>query len=50
MGQFEDFDKQLERAAGVDVDWEDRELFLIRKPALDTVDKVRRFVEGYRRR
>src|SRR5436309_11858472 len=33
---FVDFDKQLEKALGVPVHWEDREFFLIRNPANDT--------------
>jgi hypothetical protein len=48
MGAFADFDKQLEQAAGVPVEWEDRELFLIRRPGHDTLERIRRFVEGYR--
>jgi hypothetical protein len=50
LGPFEDFDKQLERAAGVAVEWEDREFFLIRQPKPDTVERVRKFVEEYRRK
>lgn len=50
LGPFEDFDKQLERAAGVPVEWEDRESFLIRRPTPDTVERVRQFVEGFRRK
>jgi hypothetical protein len=50
LGPFEDFDKQLELAAGVPVEWEDREFFLIRQPAPGTIERVRRFIEGYRRK
>jgi len=46
---FADFDKQLETALGVRVEWEDREFFLIRKPTSDTVAKARVFLENYRR-
>lgn len=46
---FADFDKQLEKALGVPVRWEDREFFLIRNPANDTADKARSFLEGYRK-
>ena len=46
---FADFDKQLEKALGVPVHWEDRELFLVRNPAHDTADKARVFLEGYRK-
>jgi hypothetical protein len=49
LGPFEDFDKQLERAAGVPVEWEDREYFLIRQPMSDTVQRIRKFLEDYRR-
>jgi hypothetical protein len=48
--EFADFDKQLEKALGVPVEREDRELFLIRKPAKDTAEKARVFLEGYRDR
>ena len=50
LGQFEDFDKQLERAAGIPVEWADREFFLIRRPGSDTLERVRQFIEGYRRK
>ncbi|VTS01378.1 Uncharacterized protein OS=Rhodopirellula baltica SWK14 GN=RBSWK_00735 PE=4 SV=1 [Gemmata massiliana] len=46
MGPFADFDKQLERAAGVPVVWEDREVFVIQQPKPDTVERLRRFLEG----
>ena len=46
--RFEDFDKQMERILGVDVRWEDREVFLIAGPRPDTVEKVRNFLQGYR--
>lgn len=46
---FADFDKQLEKALAVPVHWEDRELFVIRKPAKDTAEKARVFLEGYRK-
>jgi hypothetical protein len=45
--KFADFDKQLEKAIGVPVLWDDREVFLIRKPAQDTVGKITRFLEAY---
>jgi hypothetical protein len=50
LGSFEDFDKQMERAIGVPVLWEDREFFFIRKPKADTIDRIRQFVENYRKR
>jgi hypothetical protein len=46
--RFDDFDKQLERAIGVPVVWEDRELFLILQPQEGTIEKVRGFLESYR--
>jgi hypothetical protein len=48
MGPFADFDKQLERAAGVPVVWDDREVFVVQKPKRDTVERLRMFIEGYR--
>jgi hypothetical protein len=48
MGPFGDFDKQLERAAGVPVVWDDREVFVIQKPKRDTVERLRKFIESYR--
>jgi hypothetical protein len=48
MGPFADFDKQLERAAGVPVVWDDREVFVMQKPKRDTVERVRKFIESYR--
>ena len=47
---FDDFDQQLEEAAGVPVVWEDRELFRIERPVSDTLERIRRFLEGYRQR
>jgi hypothetical protein len=49
LGRFASFDQEMERAIGVPVVWEDREFFRIDKPALDTVDRLRAFIEGYRR-
>ena len=48
MGAFADFDKQLERVAGVPVVWDDREVFVIQKPKRDTVERIRKFIESYR--
>ena len=45
--QFADFDKQMEKAIGVPVLWDDREVFVIRKPMADTVAKTIRFLEKY---
>jgi hypothetical protein len=49
-GNFADFDRQMERAVGVPVLWEDREFFRIEQPAPDTLERVRQFVERYRSR
>ncbi len=37
LGSFSDFDKQMERAIGVPVLWDDREFFIIRAPKDDTI-------------
>jgi len=50
LGPFAEFDKEMERAIGVPVFWEDREFFLVRNPKSDTVDQITRFVEGYRKK
>lgn len=46
----EDFDKQLAQAIGVPVIWDDREVFLIQRPKADTIERIRAFIEGYRRK
>lgn len=46
---FDDFDRQLAAAAGVPVAWEDREFFRIERPAANTAERVRKFLESYRR-
>ncbi len=48
LGTFADFDKQMERAAGVPVVWDDREVFVIQQPKSDTIERVRAFIESYR--
>jgi hypothetical protein len=52
LGPYAHFDDELQRAAGADVVWEDREFFRIAKPKPDTVAKLREFVarNGRRRR
>jgi hypothetical protein len=50
LGPFADFDKQLQRAAGVPVVWDDREVFVVQKPKKDTVERIRKFIESYRRK
>jgi hypothetical protein len=47
--RFDDFDQQIARAAGVSVEWEDREFFRVARPAPDTVERVREFLRSYRR-
>lgn len=49
-GDFSDFDKQFEQAAGVPVLWDDREVFVIFQPQKDTISRIRTFIEGYRRK
>src|SRR5579872_5576627 len=41
------FDAEVEKALGVPVAWDDREIFVIRQPATETLDKIRQFVRGY---
>jgi hypothetical protein len=45
--KFADFDKQLEKAIGATVRWDDREVFVIRKPLTDTVARIKQFLEAY---
>ena len=48
FGSFANFDKEMERAIGVPVLWDDREFFYIESPKPDTVQKIRDFVQDYR--
>jgi len=48
LGPFADFDKQLERATGMPVVWDDREVFVIQQPKPDTVKRIRKFLDSYR--
>ena len=48
LGPFEDFDRQMEKAIGAAVQWEDRELFLIPKPEADTPERLKQFLESYK--
>jgi hypothetical protein len=50
LGRWEDFDRQMERAIGVPVVWEDREWFRIDEPREDTVAAIQRFLLDVRRR
>ena len=45
---FDDFDAQLSMAAGVPVQWEDREFFRIEHPTNDTVARLSRFLATYK--
>jgi hypothetical protein len=50
LGRWADFDKQMARAIGVPVVWEDREWFRIDRPRKDTVEAIQRFLRDIRRR
>lgn len=41
------FGAEVERAAGVPVVWDDKEVFVIQRPRADTVEKLRGFLQGY---
>lgn len=49
LGPFRDFDKQLEKSIGVPVVWEEREFFVIHKPAADSVERISVFLHDYRK-
>jgi len=46
---FDSFDEEMAQAIGVEVEWEDREVFLIPSPKADTVERVTAFVSSYRK-
>lgn len=46
---FDSFDEEMAQAIGVDVEWDDREVFLIASPKADTVERVTAFVASYRK-
>ncbi len=50
LGSFADFDRQMERAVGVPVVWEDREAFSIAEPQKDTIERLKRFLEEYHKK
>ena len=50
LGGFADLDEQLDAAVGVPGMWEDREVFLIPALGPGTLETLRAFVEGYRKR
>jgi hypothetical protein len=46
--RFDDFDVQLAEATGMDVEWDDREVFRFPEPvAAGVVDRLREFLAGY---
>ena len=45
---YEDFDQQIQAAIGVPVVWEDREVFIIAKPAADTIARLTSFIQNYK--
>lgn len=47
LGRYANFDKDMSRAIGIPVIWEDRELFYIENPQPDTTERIRKFVAGY---
>jgi predicted DNA-binding WGR domain protein len=46
---FDSFDEEMAQAIGVDVEWEDREVFLIAAPQADTLARVAAFIADYRK-
>lgn len=46
--EYADFDEQLEKAIGVRVRRDDRELFTIQQPQKDTAAKLMSFLQAYR--
>ena len=47
--RFDNFDRQLAAAAGMPVEWADREYFRVTRPAADTVERIRVFLAKYPR-
>jgi len=47
LGEFETFDKFLEKELKVKVQWTDREIFYIEKPNPDTAEKLKYILENY---
>ncbi len=44
---FENFDKVMSEFLGVEVEWDDREFFSIKKPKEDTIEKIKDFLEHF---
>jgi hypothetical protein len=47
--RFDTFDEQLHEAIGVPVLWDDREFFFIDEPAADTVERITKFLQTFKR-
>lgn len=47
LGSFSDFDEQLAAAIGVDVDWEDRNTFVLNTVEAETMLKLMDFLKNY---
>jgi hypothetical protein len=47
--QFNNFDEAFADAIGVELIWEDRELFMIENPEADTLDRIKHFLLSYPR-
>jgi hypothetical protein len=41
------FGAEIERAAGVPVAWDDKEVFVVQRPRADTVERIRGFLQNY---
>ena len=41
------FGAEVERAAGVPVAWDDKEVFVVQRPRTDTVERLRGFLQSY---
>jgi hypothetical protein len=49
--RFDDFDVQLAKATGMDVEWDDREVFRFPEPVADgVVDRLQAFLVGCRKK
>jgi hypothetical protein len=46
---FNNFDNEMQKVLGVDVYWEDREVFLIPEPQKDTVPQLKAFLKSCRK-
>lgn len=44
---FDDFNEELEKFLGVEVLWDDREVFIIKKPNPDTINKLKVYLENF---